>query len=71
MAATAPLLPAIATVVGIVDTGIADIDRVVAQVPLAWFQDVFTMGDHGHAVVVRLPELDTVPTAVEHRAGPA
>jgi ABC-type lipoprotein release transport system permease subunit len=55
----------IAIVVGIVETGIADIDRVVAQVPLAWFQDVFTMGDHGHAVVVRLPELDTVPTAVK------
>ncbi|PLW68469.1 ABC transporter permease [Pseudohalioglobus lutimaris] len=54
----------IATVVGIVDTGIADLDRVVAQVPLTWFQDVFTMGDHGHAVVVRLPELDTVPAAV-------
>lgn len=54
----------IANVVGIVDTGITDIDRVVAQVPLNWFQDVFAMGDHGHAVVVRMPELDAVPAAV-------
>jgi len=54
----------VATVVGIVDTGIADIDRVVAQVPLVWFQDVFTMADAGHAVVVRLDELDAVPAAV-------
>jgi ABC-type lipoprotein release transport system permease subunit len=54
----------VATVVGIVDTGIADIDRVVAQVPLPWFQDVFTMGGHGHAVVVRMPDLEAVPVAV-------
>ena len=56
---------AIATVVGIVDTGLDEVDRSVAQVSLDWFQDVFSMGDHGHAVVARIPELDAVPGAVQ------
>ena len=55
----------IATVVGILETGIDEIDRSVAQVPLHWFQDVFAMGDHGHMVVARAPLLDDVPTAVQ------
>ena len=55
---------AVATVVGIMESGMDEIDRSIAQVPLAWFQDVFTMGDHGHAVVVRVPNLDAVPGAV-------
>ncbi len=54
----------IAIVVGIVETGIDEVDRGVAQVPLGWFQDVFTMGDHGHAVVARVPELEGVAQAV-------
>jgi ABC-type lipoprotein release transport system permease subunit len=41
-----------------------EIDRSVAQVPLAWFQDIFSMGDHAHSVVVRLPSLEQVPVAV-------
>jgi putative ABC transport system permease protein len=55
---------AIATVVGIVETGIEEVDRGIAQVPLAWFQQVFTMGDAGHSVVIRLPSLDRVEGAV-------
>jgi len=55
---------AIATVVGIVETGIEEVDRGIAQVPLAWFQQVFTMGDAGHSVVIRLPSLDGVAGAV-------
>ncbi|MDO8861832.1 FtsX-like permease family protein [Haliea sp. E1-2-M8] len=55
---------AIATVVGIVDSGIPDLDRALAQVSLPWFQTVFSMGDHGHSVVVRLPNLEQVPLAV-------
>ena len=55
---------AIATVVGVVETGIEDVDRSIAQVPLAWFQEVFTMGDAGHSVVIRLPSLDRVEGAV-------
>ena len=54
----------VATVVGIVDAGIDGIDRGVAQVPLRWFQDMFSMGDHGHSVVIRLPSLGEVPAAM-------
>ena len=54
---------AVATVVGILDTGLEEVDRSMAQVPLGWFQQVFSMGDHGHSVVVRLPSLERVPAA--------
>ncbi|MEQ9464990.1 MAG: FtsX-like permease family protein [Haliea sp.] len=55
---------AIATVVGIIESGIPELDRALAQVSLPWFQTVFNMGDHGHSVVVRLRNLDRVPAAV-------
>ncbi len=55
---------AVATVVGIVDSGMVAVDRNVAQIPLAWFQQVFAMGNHGHSVVVRLPHLSDVPAAL-------
>lgn len=54
----------VATVVGIVNTGFAEVDRAVAEVPLAWFQEVFAMGEAGHSVVVRLPSLEAVESAV-------
>lgn len=54
---------AVATVVGILDTGLEEVDRSMAQVPLGWFQQVFSMGNHGHSVVVRLPSLERVPAA--------
>ncbi|MFT6052172.1 MAG: ABC-type lipoprotein release transport system permease subunit [Halioglobus sp.] len=54
----------VATIVGIVDTGFADVDRAVAQVPLAWFQSVFSMGDSGHSVAVKLGNLDAVDSSV-------
>jgi putative ABC transport system permease protein len=55
----------VAEVVGILQSGIEDIDRSVAQVPLDLFQAVFSMGDHGHAVVARVPGLEQVAAAVE------
>tara|TARA_R110001592_G_scaffold295594_2_gene565822 strand:- start:183481 stop:184710 length:1230 start_codon:yes stop_codon:yes gene_type:complete len=54
---------AIATVVGILDTGLEEVDRSMAQVPLGWFQQVFSMGNQGHSVVIRLPSLEAVPAA--------
>ena len=45
-------------------TGFDEADRGVAQVSLTWFQQVFAMGDHGHAVVIRAQHIDTVPTLV-------
>ncbi|MEH6634330.1 MAG: FtsX-like permease family protein [Halioglobus sp.] len=55
---------AVVVVVGIVDSGITELDRNVAQVPLGWFQQVFAMGDHGHSVVIRVPNLEQVDAAV-------
>lgn len=54
----------LATVVGILETGVDEVDRGIAQVPLDWFQSVFSMLDHGHAVVARAASLDEVPTAI-------
>ena len=51
---------AVATVVGILDTGLEEVDRSMAQIPLGWFQQVFAMGDAGHSVVIRVPSLEQV-----------
>jgi ABC-type lipoprotein release transport system permease subunit len=48
---------AIATVVGIFDSGVPDIDRSMAEVPLGFFQDVFYMEGAGHQVVIAAPDL--------------
>ncbi len=62
----------VATVVGIIDSGLEEVDRNMAQVPLGWFQQVFAMGDAGHAVVVRASSLEQVQsTAGALRALPA
>jgi len=54
----------VARIVGIVETGFAEADRAVAEVPLAWFQEVFAMGSAGHSVVVSLPNLEVVDASV-------
>ena len=51
---------AIATVVGIFDSGVPDIDRSMAEVPLGFFQDVFYMEGAGHQVVIAAPGLASV-----------
>ena len=51
---------AIATVVGIFDSGVPDIDRSIAEVPLGFFQDVFYMEGAGHQVVIVAPDLASV-----------
>ena len=53
---------AIATVVGIFDSGVPDIDRSIAEVPLGFFQDVFYMEGAGHQVVIAAPDLAAVAT---------
>ena len=50
----------IVTVVGIFESGVADLDRAVAQVDLAYFQDVFAMQDRGHSLTVRARHIDDV-----------
>jgi len=43
---------AVLPVVGIFDSGNPELDRHMVQIGLGVFQDVFSMGDHAHAIVV-------------------
>ena len=54
----------IVTVAGIFESGLQDMDRSFAELPLAYFQDLFAMDGQGHSVVVTLPALERVPAAV-------
>lgn len=55
----------VVTVIGLFESGVNDIDRNLAEVPLAYFQETFAMGDAGHHVVVSLPGIDAVAPARE------
>jgi ABC-type lipoprotein release transport system permease subunit len=48
---------AVATVVGIFDSGMDEVDRTLAEVPLKFFQDTFSMDGAGHAIVIIAPSL--------------
>ena len=48
---------AVAEVVGIFDSGVTDIDRSIAEVPLGFFDDVFYMDGAGHSIVIVTPGL--------------
>lgn len=47
----------VVTVTGIFDSGVQAMDRSIAEVPLAYFQDVFFMEGAGHQVVITTPSL--------------
>ena len=51
---------AVVEIVGIFESGIADIDRNIAEIPLRLFQDIFYMEGSGHEVVVNAPGLGEV-----------
>lgn len=48
-------------VVGIFESGNPELDRHLVQLPLATFQDVFSMGDAAHAIVVSGASLEDLP----------
>ena len=52
---------AVVNVVGIFDSGVADLDRSIAEIPLGLFQDIFYMEGAGHQVVITAPNIDLVP----------
>ena len=56
---------AVVNVVGIFDSGIADFDRSIAEIPLKFFQDVFFMQGAGHQIVINAPLVDEVPALQE------
>jgi len=52
---------AVVTIVGVFESGVKEIDRNIAEMPLVAFQDVFYMDGAGHQVVVLAPTLDEAP----------
>jgi len=50
----------ILTVTGVFDSGSADMDRSFAEIPLAYFQEMFSMGNTGNSIVVAVDNLDQV-----------
>jgi putative ABC transport system permease protein len=54
----------IVTVAGIFESGSTDMDRSLAEVPLAYFQETFAMGDQGNTIAIALDDLDQVDNAV-------
>jgi ABC-type lipoprotein release transport system permease subunit len=49
---------AVVSVVGIFESGVREIDRNIAEMPLGAFQDIFYMNGAGHQVVISAPDLD-------------
>lgn len=49
---------AVVNVVGIFNSGVREIDRNIAEMPLGTFQEVFYMNGAGHQVVILAPDLD-------------
>jgi len=46
---------------GIFSSGSQELDRSLAEVPLAYFQDAFAMGERGHVIALAVPDLAAVP----------
>jgi len=47
-------------IVGVFESGVADLDRSMAQVNLGYFQEAFAMRGHGHNIVIRAEHIDDV-----------
>jgi ABC-type lipoprotein release transport system permease subunit len=53
------------TVVGVFDSGSQDMDRSLAELPLGYFQEVFTMDNSGHVIALAQDDLSAVPALAE------
>jgi putative ABC transport system permease protein len=50
----------VATVVGVINAGMTDLDRSIAEIPLGYFQDIFAMENNVHSIVMKVDDLDEV-----------
>ena len=50
----------VATVVGVIHSELTELDRSVAQIPLGYFQSMFSMDDYIHSIVLDTGSLDSV-----------
>jgi ABC-type lipoprotein release transport system permease subunit len=55
-------------VVGIFESGIAELDRSMAQINLAYFQEVFAMQEKGHSIAIRAAHIDDVDALLQQVA---
>ncbi len=55
----------VVNVVGIFNSGSQDLDRSLAEMPLAYFQDAFAMDGSGHVIAISLDELNAVAGMIE------
>ena len=55
----------VAIVTGIFESGVADIDRSIAEIPFGYFQDTFFMEGAAHEIVVTAQDLASVPLTQE------
>ena len=53
----------VVTIVGITNSGSADMDRSMAVVGLRYFQDIFAMDGHGHSIVMAVDSIDDTASA--------
>jgi len=51
----------IVPVVGIFESGMRDLDRVLVEMPLGTFQELFAMGQGAHAIALLAPDLARLP----------
>jgi len=51
---------AVVTVAGIFESGVSDIDRSIAELPLGFFDATFYMDGAAHTIVIRAPELSAI-----------
>ncbi len=59
----------IVRVVGIYESGVADLDRALAQVSLDYFDEVFAMQGRGHSITVRARHIDDVESLQQKIGG--
>ena len=52
----------VVTIVGIFDSGSQELDRSLAEIPLDYFQDAFSMSDSGHVIAISLDDINDVPS---------
>ncbi|HNP64941.1 MAG TPA: FtsX-like permease family protein [Woeseiaceae bacterium] len=59
----------VVTVVGIFDSGVKDIDRSIAQIPIGLFQETFFMDGAGHQIVIVADDRDMIPALMPQVTG--
>jgi len=52
------------TIAGVFETGSQELDRSIAEMPLGYFQEMFTMEGHGNSIAIAVDSLEQIPAAM-------